>query len=94
MDGTVGQFTTGPVPEKRACVRELLEDTLVIEKFLFLRINCDRGIFPGILVVDKETVIAVFLFYAVYETEILAAFPALEAFEPHCRTRINGAPAR
>ena len=77
----VGFFAPGLVPEERTGVREFFKDALVIEEFAFVGIDRDRRRLTGIIVVDQETVIAVLFPYHMDVPELVAAFPALEAFE-------------
>jgi hypothetical protein len=81
MYGAVGFFTPGLVTEERAGVREFFKDTLVIEEVAFVGINRDRGRLTGIIIVNKEPVIPVLLFDHMDVPELIATFPALEAFE-------------
>lgn len=81
MNSAIRLLTSRLVPEKRAGMGQFLKDALVIEEIMLVGIHGHRGFFTGIIVVDKKAVVPVLFLDDVYIAELVAAFPALEAFE-------------
>jgi hypothetical protein len=81
VHGAKGLVIAGLVPEERACMGECFKDALVIEEFVLVGIDRDRRLFPGIIIVDQETIIPVPFPDYMDVPERTAAFPALEALK-------------
>jgi len=79
--GTVCLLTSRLVPEKRACVRNFLENTFIQKNFDLVRINSHNILFVSVIVVDKERVVAPVFLNKVNHTKVMAAVPALEALK-------------
>ena len=94
MNGTIRLLTSRLMPEKRAGMRQFFKDALVIEESTFVRIYGYRGLFTGIIVIDKETVVPVLFLDDMYIAELIAAFPALEAFEDQGGSPLNNGPTQ
>jgi hypothetical protein len=84
VHGAIGLLTPGLVPEERAGVRQFFKDALVIEEFVLVRIDRNRRLLSGIIVIDQEAVISVLFLDCMDIPEVAAAIPALEAFESQC----------
>jgi hypothetical protein len=81
VHGAIGLFMPWLVPEEGAGVRQFFKDTLVIKEFVLVRIDRDRRLLPGIIVINQEAVIPILFLYGMDVPQVAAAFPALEAFE-------------
>jgi hypothetical protein len=81
VNRAVCELSPGPMPEKRTGVRQFFKDALVIEEFMLVRIYRYGSLLAGIIVVDQEVVLPVLFPDLMDVPELIATFPALEAFE-------------
>ena len=83
MDGAVALRCRCIIPEERAGFGALGKDAFVMEEFVLVRVDSDRGLLACVLVVDDEPVIPKILVYDVDEPQVAATLPTLLAFERH-----------
>ena len=83
MDGAVALRCPHVIPEERAGFGALGKDAFVTEEFILVRVDSDRGLLTGVLVVDDEPVIPKILVYDMDKPKVAATLPALLTLERH-----------
>jgi len=81
MNGAVSLRCHCIIPEEGAGFGALGKDAFVTEECMLVRVDSDRGLLAGVLVVDNKPVIAKILMYDMDKPQVAATLPALLALE-------------
>lgn len=74
------------IPQEGTGFRLIQKNTGILKEIVLVRVNNDLRFLPGVLVIDQELKFTTGFFYSMDLPHVVAALPALLAFEYHYST--------